>query len=82
MTDTTERPTLLEDDDLMLTTPEAAAFLRVSPKTMERWRWLGLATGPEFHKYGGAVRYRKGALRRWRDARVRTNTGRPEAGGG
>nr|BDD46866.1 hypothetical protein 30 [bacterium] len=28
----------------------------VSPRTLERWRWLG--EGPSFTKIGGAVRYR------------------------
>lgn len=34
---------------------ELAARLRVSPRTLERWRWLKI--GPNFHKFGGKVTY-------------------------
>lgn len=35
---------------------EAAAYLRISPQTLRRWRSVG--RGPAYHKIGGAVRYR------------------------
>lgn len=34
---------------------EAADYLRLSPKTLTRWRWAG--RGPVFRKFGRAVRY-------------------------
>lgn len=35
---------------------ELAARLKISPRTLERWRWKGL--GPAFLKIGGRVIYR------------------------
>jgi predicted site-specific integrase-resolvase len=35
---------------------ELAARLKVSPRTLERWRWTG--EGPAFLKIGGRVVYR------------------------
>jgi hypothetical protein len=53
-------------DDLPLTTREAAAFLGLSPKTLEAWR-LKQGEGPVFLRYGSrAVRYLVEDLRRWR----------------
>lgn len=50
-----------------LTTPEAAAFLRVSASTLERYRVVG--GGPPFLKVGNGKRnrvlYRQGDLRAW-----------------
>lgn len=40
----------------ILTEGEAAAFLRVKPRTLSQWRWRG--TGPTYSKSGG-VRYRR-----------------------
>ncbi len=37
------------------TTREAAAFLRLSPRTLERWRYLGC--GPPYLKLGGRCVY-------------------------
>lgn len=39
---------------------DAAAFLCVSRRTLDRWRFDG--TGPAFIKLGGAVRYRRADL--------------------
>ena len=36
-------------------TEEAAAFIRVSPRTLEKWRLTG--EGPVFQKLGRSVRY-------------------------
>lgn len=52
-----------EASDQFLTTEDAAAFLRLSRKTLERWRWAG--KGPRWHKLGGAVRYRLEELERF-----------------
>lgn len=35
---------------------ELAERWKLSPRTLERWRWLG--TGPVYHKIGGRVVYR------------------------
>lgn len=35
---------------------ELAARLKISPRTLERWRWAG--EGPAFLKIGGRVVYR------------------------
>jgi hypothetical protein len=34
---------------------DAAAYLKLAPKTLSRWRWAG--RGPAFHRLGSAVRY-------------------------
>ncbi len=51
----------------MLTTTEAAAFLRLSPRTLERFRVEG--TGPKFLKAGAGKRarvlYDPGELKAW-----------------
>ena len=39
-----------------LTQVELAVRWRISPRTLERWRWAG--EGPRFIKIGGLVRYR------------------------
>lgn len=38
-----------------LTQPELADRFRVSPRTLERWRWL--KTGPNYIKLGGKIVY-------------------------
>ena len=43
-------------DPRFLTEREAANYLRISPKTLARWRFL--KQGPRVHKFGGAVRYK------------------------
>ncbi len=42
--------------DEYLTQAELAARWRISPRTLERWRWRG--TGVPFIKVGGSIRYR------------------------
>ena len=39
-----------------LTQSELAQRWRISPRTLERWRWLG--EGPQYLKIGGRVIYR------------------------
>jgi predicted site-specific integrase-resolvase len=39
-----------------VTQADLAARWQVSPRTLERWRWVG--TGPAFVRIGGSVRYR------------------------
>jgi len=51
---------------------QAAEFLGVSVFWMRRARWAG--NGPEFLKYGAAVRYAPEALQAYRNSRVRRST--------
>lgn len=45
----------------------------VSPRTLERWRWLG--QGPRFLKIGGRVAYRLEDIEAFEAARIRTISG-------
>lgn len=58
--------------DELLTTPEAAAVLRLRPHTLENLRTLG--TGPVFHRVGGRVRYRFSDLEEFVNKGRRTST--------
>ena len=51
---------------------EAAAFLGLSPRTLDRYRVNG--EGPAFHKFGNRVRYARADLEAWASARRRTST--------
>ena len=53
-------------------TPGAAKKLGLSVSQMNKMRHYG--TGPEFAKFGRAVRYADEALDRWAEARRRTCT--------
>ncbi len=45
----------------------------VSPRTLERWRWLG--QGPHFLKIGGRVAYRLEDVEAFEAAQIRTISG-------
>jgi hypothetical protein len=62
-------------DPEFLTTEEAAAFLRLSPRTLEKHRVLG--GGPRFRKFGARVRYAAVDLRAWADGRAYEMTSDP-----
>ena len=63
-------------DDQLLNTPLAAEFLRVSPRSMETWRWKG--GGPPYVVLGRkAIRYLKSDLLAWAEAGRRTSTSDP-----
>ncbi len=47
----------------LLDTEEAALVLRISARTLRRWRDEG--TGPKFVRYGRAIRYTRGDLERF-----------------
>ena len=51
---------------------DAAAYLNVSPRTLQAWRLRG--GGPEFVKLGASVRYDRDALDRFITERTRANT--------
>ena len=61
----------------LLTTAEAAEFLRLKKHTLENMRWQG--TGPPFRKHGGRVFYHRTEIRAWSDqARRRSSSARKE----
>ena len=55
-----------------LTNDEAAAFLRLSPRTLEKQRVIG--GGPRFRKFGRRVLYAMEDLQVWASARSRDMT--------
>lgn len=57
---------------MLLKTPEAAAKLRVTKATLESWRCRG--GGPQFVKYGRAVRYRPEDLDNFLEKSLRNST--------
>ena len=61
-----------------LRTPEAARFLGLSGRTLEKHRVFG--TGPRYRKIGGRVVYALDDLRAWADLAVRTSTSDPGLG--
>lgn len=61
----------------LLTTLEAAEALRLSPRTLERWRWEGV--GPPYRKLGGAVRYSAADLEKFLSGAVRASTSNADA---
>jgi hypothetical protein len=58
------------------TNEEAAAFLRLSPRTLEKQRVQG--GGPRFRKFGRRVMYALADLEAWADARRFEMTSDPE----
>ncbi len=59
-----------------LTNDEAAEFLRLSPRTLEKQRVIG--GGPRFRKFGRRVMYAMTDLETWADARSFEMTSDPE----
>jgi predicted DNA-binding transcriptional regulator AlpA len=58
-----------------LRTPEAARFLGLSGRTLEKHRVFG--TGPRYRKIGGRVVYALEDLRAWADQGLRLSTSDP-----
>lgn len=56
----------------MLTVLEAADYLRLSTRTLERLRCSGL--GPKYVKLGRSIRYQRDALDEWIAERVVRST--------
>ncbi|NBX73158.1 MAG: DNA-binding protein [Alphaproteobacteria bacterium] len=56
----------------LLTTLEAAEFLRIEKRTLENWRVSG--RGPSFVRLGGAVRYKIVALEKFISENERYST--------
>ena len=67
-----------------LSTREAAEWLGLSPRTLDRYRVTG--DGPVFHRLGSRVRYLLADIEAWAQAGRRTSTsddgGAPGAGSG
>ena len=55
-----------------LRTAEAARYLSLSPRTLEKHRTYG--TGPAYRKIGGRVVYAVADLNAWADTGTRTST--------
>ena len=64
-----------DEPRVLLTTDEAAAYLRLSPRTLERYRVTG--EGPDYMKLGRRVFYEKRALDDWLELRRRRSTSDP-----
>jgi len=61
-----------------LRTAEAARYLSLSPRTLEKHRTYG--TGPAYRKIGGRVVYVVADLNAWADIGTRTSTRDPGTG--
>lgn len=59
----------------VLTEREAAAFLKVKPKTLKNWRIAG--KGPNYSKLEGTVRYDLDEVASWFNAQRRSSTTEP-----
>jgi hypothetical protein len=58
-----------------LKTPEAARFLGLSGRTLEKHRYFG--TGPAYRRLGGRVVYAVEDLRAWADRGLKYSTSDP-----
>ena len=67
----------MTDHDRFLVTQEAAERLRLSPRSLERFRLNGM--GPCFVKAGRRVLYRISDLDAWANARTYASTAEAEA---
>jgi predicted DNA-binding transcriptional regulator AlpA len=61
--------------DRYLRTPEAARYLGLSSRTLEKHRTYG--TGPTYRKLGGRVVYALHDLRAWAELGIRRSTTEP-----
>ena len=62
----------MNDERQYLSTREAAEYLGLSPRTLDRYRVSG--DGPVFHRFGGRVRYTRSDLDAWAASRRRVST--------
>jgi hypothetical protein len=58
-----------------LTQGQLADRWQISPRTLERWRWVG--EGPRFLKIGGRVIYRLQDVERYEAEQLRDSTAAP-----
>ena len=61
--------------DALLTTLDAALYLHVSPRTLEKWRLSG--GGPRYRKLIHRVVYTQADIDTWVEAQARTSTSDP-----
>lgn len=64
------------DQRLFLSNAEAARFLNLSPRTLEKHRVIG--GGPRFRKFGRRIVYAVVDLEVWADARTCESTSDPQ----
>ena len=62
----------MQEEQRFLRTREAADYLGLSPRTLDRYRVSG--EGPVFHRFGGRVRYSIPDLDEWASSRRRAST--------
>ena len=62
----------MNDQRQYLSTREAADYLGLSARTLDRYRVSG--DGPVFHRFGGRVRYLRSDLDAWAAKRRRVST--------
>lgn len=72
----TPQPAAIAQPPRYLTNDEAAAYLRLSPRTLEKQRVIG--GGPKFRKFGRRVMYAVVDLDAWADQRSFEATSDPE----
>ena len=79
---TVERPAMADDSnrtaEAFLDNVQAAAYLKLSPRTLEKQRVNG--GGPRFRKLGRRVVYAVADLEKWANARICDNTSDPNYG--
>ena len=61
-----------QDERQFFNTQRAAAYLDLSPRTLDGYRLTG--AGPAFHRFGNRVRYRRDDLDVWANKRRATTT--------
>ncbi|WP_425894539.1 helix-turn-helix transcriptional regulator [Ralstonia pseudosolanacearum] len=71
-----QQPTANAQPQRYLTNDEAAEYLRLSPRTLEKQRVIG--GGPRFRKFGRRVMYAVADLDVWADQRSFEATSDPE----
>lgn len=64
---------------LFLNQTELSRRWKISPRTLERWRWLGI--GPRYHKIGGRVVYKMPNIEEFENGRSFTSTMDEKRGG-
>ena len=62
----------MNDERAYLSVREAAEYLGLSPRTLDRYRVSG--EGPVFYRFGGRIRYRREDLDAWAAKRRRRST--------
>lgn len=70
------RPSIQAQPQRYLTNDEAASYLRLSPRTLEKQRVIG--GGPKFRKFGRRVMYAVSDLDAWADQHRYEMTSDPE----